>query len=202
MIGLSTNAARSYPFDVRQFQRMMVAGIFDDQKVELVAGKVYPMTDLPPHTFAVGRFHEALRAMLLRDVWTIREEKPLLIGRYWAPKPDIMVLFGTDAIYAARHPRPRDVALLVEVSDTTYRRDRGQKWRRYAAAGIPLYMIVRLKGPDTHIEVWTGPTGRGRTARYTDIVRYNARAGESVPIELGGSVHGQVSVLDFVAQQS
>ena len=38
-------------------------------------------------------------------------------------------------------------------------------------------------------------------ARYTDVVRYNARAGESVPIELGGSVHGQVSVLDFVAPQ-
>ena len=127
MIGLSTNAARSYPFDVRQFHRMAAAGIFDDQKVELVAGKIYPMTDLPPHTFAVGEFREALRPMLPRDIWTIREEKPVLIGRYWAPKPDIAVLFGTDAIYAARHPRPRDVALIVEVSDTTYRRDRGQK---------------------------------------------------------------------------
>ena len=125
-----------------------------------------------------------------------------MIGRYWAPKPDIAVLFGTDVIYATRHPRPRDVALLVEVSDTTYRRDRGQKWRRYATAGIPIYMIVHLNGPDTLVEVWTGPTGGGRMARYTDVVRYTARAGESVPIELGGTVHGQVSVLDLVAQQS
>ena len=202
MTGLLTNAERSYHFDVRQFHRMMAAGIFEDQKVELVAGKIYAMTDLPPHTFAVGRLHEALRAVLPRDGWTIREEKPILIGRYWAPKPDIAVLRGSDAIYAARHPRPRDVALLVEVSDTTYHRDRGRKWRRYATAGIPIYLIVHLKGPDTLIEVWTGPTGRGRVAHYTDVVRYSARAGESVPIELDGSEHGQVAVVNLVARQA
>ena len=55
MITLLTGAERSYRFDVRQFHRMMASGIFDDQKVELVAGKIYPMTDLPPHVFAVGR---------------------------------------------------------------------------------------------------------------------------------------------------
>jgi Putative restriction endonuclease len=75
--------------------------------------------------------------MLHRDHWTIREEKPILIGRYWAPKPDLSILRGSNANSAARHPRPRDVALLVEASDTTYHRDRGPKWRRYAAAGIP-----------------------------------------------------------------
>ena len=109
---------------------------------------------------------------------------------------------GNNETYAARHPRPRDVVLLVEVSDTTYHRDRGRKWRRYAAAGIPVYMIVRLKGPDTLIEVWTVPTGRGRSARYTDVVRYNARAGESVPIELDGTEHGQVAVVDLIARQA
>ena len=135
-----------------------------------------------------------------RDRWTIREEKPILIGRYWAPKPDISVLRGNNTNYATRQPRPRDVALLVEVSDTTYHRDRGRKWRRYAAARIPVYMIVRLKGPDTLVEVWTGPTGRGRAARYTEVVRYTARAGESVPIELDGSEHGRVAVADLIAR--
>src|SRR5208283_5452552 len=66
------------------------------------AGKIYAMTDLPPHTFAVGRLHEALRAVLPQDGWTIREEKPILIGRYWAPKTDIEVLSGSDAIYTAK----------------------------------------------------------------------------------------------------
>jgi Uma2 family endonuclease len=201
MIGLSTNADRSYRFDVRQLRRMTATGIFEDQKVELVAGRIYPMTDLPPHTYAVETLHEAFRAMLSVDHWTIREEKPILIDRYWAPKPDIAVLRGNNLIYAARHPRPREVALLVEVSDTSYHRDRGPKWRRYAAAGIPVYMIVRLKSADTLIEVWSGPSGRGKAARYAEVVRHSARAGESVPIELDGTECGRVAVASLVVRQ-
>ena len=201
MTSLLKTAEQSYRFDIRQFRRMLSAGIFEDQKVELVAGKIYPMTDLPPHIFAVETLHEALSAMLGRDHWTVREEKPILIGRYWAPKPDLSVLRGNKTNYATRQPRPRDVALLVEIADTTYRRDRGREWRRYAAVGIPIYMIVRLKGPDTHIEVWTGPTGRGRVARYADVVRDSAPGGESARIELEGTMYGEVAVLDLVAKQ-
>lgn len=200
MSTLLTDAEKSYRFDVRQFRRMMALGIFDDQKVELVAGRIFPLTDLPPHVFAVGRLHEALRAMLSRDSWTIREEKPILIGRHWAPKPDLAILRGDDNVHARRLPRPRDVALLVEVADTTYRRDRGRKWQRYAAAGIPLYLIVPLRGADTVVHVWTSPTGRGKAARYTEVVSYSARADESAPIELDGIRHGQIAVNGLIAR--
>jgi hypothetical protein len=160
------------------------------------------MTDLPTHVFAVGRLYPFLLALLSVDHWTIQEEKPLLIGRHWAPKPDILVLRGDDQTYATRLPRPPDVALLIEVSDTTYHRDRGRKWRQYAAAGIPVYIIVRLKGADTVVDVWTGPTGRGRMARFTEVVRYSATAGESVPIELDGHEYGQVAVGDLIARRA
>jgi hypothetical protein len=202
MITLLSGAERSYRFDVKQFHRMMASGIFDDQKVELVAGTIYPVTDLPPHVFTVGHLHRGLLSFLSADQWTIREEKPLLIGRYWAPEPDLVILRGNDTAYATRLPRPDDVALLIEVSDTTYHRDRGRKWRRYAAAGIPVYIIVRLKGADTVVEVWTGPTGRGRTARFTEVVRYSALAGESVPIDIDGQEYGQVAVADVVARRA
>jgi hypothetical protein len=101
-----------------------------------------------------------------------------------------------------RQPRTRDVALVIEVADTTYHRDRGRKWRRYAAAGIPTYMIVCLKAADTRVEVWTGATGLGRIARYSDVVRYSAPAGESVPIEIDGVAYGQIAVADLVGRQS
>jgi Uma2 family endonuclease len=171
MIGLLTSAERSYRFDVRQLRRLMAVGIFDDQKVELVGGRIYLLANQPPHIFAVGRLLKALLAMLAKVEWTVGGAQPILIGRHWAPKPDVVVLRGSEAAYAARHLTPRDVALLVEVSDTTYHRDRGRKWRRYVAAGIPVYMIVGLKGADTLVEVWTGPTGRGRAARYTEVIR-------------------------------
>jgi hypothetical protein len=67
---------------------------------------------------------------------------------------------------------------------------------------VPSDLIVRLKGPDTLVEVWTGPTGRGRAARYVDVVRYSAPARESVPIELDGSAYGQVAVFDLVARNA
>lgn len=92
--------------------------------------------------------------------------------------------------------------VLGEISDTTYHCDRGRKWRRYAAAGIPVYIIVPLKVPDTTIEVWTGPTGNGSQARYADVVRYSARAGESVPIEIHGTEYGVVSVYDLLARRA
>jgi hypothetical protein len=199
MIQLESSATRSYRFEVRQFRRMLAAGVFADQKVELVGGRIFELTDLPPHTFAIGEIHEALRALLPPEHWTIREEKPLLIGRHWAPKPDIAVLRGPDTSYATRLPRPGDVALLIEVADTTYSRDRGRKWRRYAASGIPMDIIVRLRAADTTAEVWTGPVGRGRAARYVDVVEYAARAGESVPIVLDGQEFGRVPLADLIA---
>ena len=200
MIHLGADSRCSYRFDIRQFRRMSAAGIFDDQKVELVAGRIYPLTDLPPHIFAVGRLHEALRLMFQRDQWTIREEKPILISRFWAPKPDLSVLRGDDTVCARRLPRPADVALLVEVADTTYRRDRGVKWRKYASAGIPVYMIVRLAGSDTVLEIWTGPMGRGQSARYSNSVSCSARASELAPVEIEGSCLGHIAVADLVAR--
>lgn len=101
---IPTRTTGSYLFTFRQFLRMQAAGIFGDDKVELVAGRIYPMTEWSPHIFAVGRFHEGLRPMLPRDRWTIREEKPILFGRYWAPRPDIAVLRGSDENHATRLP--------------------------------------------------------------------------------------------------
>jgi hypothetical protein len=202
MIATLTGAARSYRFDVRQFRRMMAAGVFKDQKVELVAGRIYDMTDLPPHTFALGRLLRGLLVMFAADQWTVRQEQPVLLGRFWAPKPDLAVLRGDDTHYATRHPRRRDVALLIEVSDTTYHRDRGHKWRRYAAAGIPTYAIVRLKGPDTIVELWTGPTGRGRAGRFADVIPYTPPAHQSVPVEIDGQEYGRIAVADLVARQA
>jgi hypothetical protein len=199
MIALLTDAARSYRFDVQQFHRMLAVGVFTDQKVELVAGRVFPMTKRPPHISAVENLHDALQPIVPSDRWTIREEKPISFSRFWEPMPDIAVLRGHKSLNNARLPRPSDVALLAEVSETTYHRDRGPKWRRYAAAGIPVYVIVRLKGADTVVEVWTSPTGKGRSARYADVVRYTALASESFPVDLDGQTLGQIAVADLIA---
>ena len=43
------------------------------------------------------------------------------------PQPDIMLLKWRDDYYEGGHPRPADVLLLIEVSDTTVDYDRNTK---------------------------------------------------------------------------
>ena len=55
-----------------------------------------------------------------------------------------------------RHPGPGDVGLIVEVADTSLRRDRGEKLENYGRADIPVYWIVNLV--DDQLEVYSGPS--------------------------------------------
>src|SRR6188474_1793680 len=62
-----------------------------------------------------------------------------------------------------KHPHPRDVLLLVEVSDSTLRYDLGKRASLYAAHGIPEYWVFDLQ----HDRVWRhrAPGSREYTQR-------------------------------------
>ena len=96
------------------------------------------------------------------------------------------MLRGPDTIYATRLARAGDVALLVEVSDTTYAKDSGPKLRRYASYRIPVYWIVDLNR--RIVEVRTGPFGKGKQAGYALCHIY--REGDEIPVELDGQEVG------------
>jgi Uma2 family endonuclease len=64
--------------------------------------------------------------------------------RHRIPMPEVAIVRSSDADYRHRIPMPEDVGLLVEVSETTLRRDRGAKRTAYAGAGVPVYWIVNL----------------------------------------------------------
>jgi Uma2 family endonuclease len=82
----------------------------------------------------------------------------------------------------ASHPLPADIALLVEVADSSLNRDRTEKGRLYAAAGIPVYWIINLvEGP---VEVYTGPSGPGPNAGYLQRQDYGPQ--DDVPLQIGG----------------
>jgi hypothetical protein len=55
MTRLLTNGKRSNHFDIRHFHRTMAAGIFDDQKVDLVAGKIDRQRERPDRGRRSGR---------------------------------------------------------------------------------------------------------------------------------------------------
>ena len=118
-----------YRFTVSKFNRLAATGVFDDDRVELLGGVPTMMTTCPPHDYAVTRFGDFLEDCLSRERWTVREEKPIRLGRFWQPLPDIVVVRGAAKDFSTRTPEVLDIALLVEVSDTTYAKDAGKKLR-------------------------------------------------------------------------
>jgi Uma2 family endonuclease len=63
------------------------------------------------------------------------------------------------------HPRPEDVFLLIEISDSTLAYDRGRKLSAYAQAGVHEYWIVNLQ--DDVIEVFREPVAGKYTVSMT-----------------------------------
>ena len=105
-----------------------------------------------------------------------------------------MVLEGPDTIYGTRLARPDDVALLVEVSDTTYAKDSGPKMRRYATFQIPVYWIVDLKR--RIVEVRCQPFGKAKEAGYARCDTYFEH--DFVPVVLAGVEVGRIAVADLL----
>jgi Uma2 family endonuclease len=61
------------------------------------------------------------------------------------PEPDLAVTTRPCEEYP-RNPQPRDIRLLVEISDTTLAFDLRKKARLYARAGISEYWVVDIAG--------------------------------------------------------
>ena len=80
----------------------------------------------PEHGYSTKETLKALDSRLPAG-WTSRKEEPVRIPEYDEPEPDVAIVRGTDADYRHRIPTAADVALLVEVSETTLSQDRGKK---------------------------------------------------------------------------
>lgn len=175
---------------VDQYHLMVASGVFaDNEAVELLEGWLMPkMPKNPPHNLAMGLLCDALRA-ILPPGWHIDCQGSVTTNDS-EPEPDVSVIRGARRDYPAGHPEPKDVGLLVEVSDTTLTRDRGTKKQIYARAGIPVYWIVNLV--DRQVEVHADPSGPGDQPVYRQRQVY--KPGDSIPVVLDGKQVGKVDV--------
>jgi Uma2 family endonuclease len=177
-------------FSVAEYHKMIQTGILTtEDRVELLDGYVVlKMPQNPPHGGCIDLVTGALLP-LLPPGWFLRAQLPVTLSES-EPEPDFAVVRGTRRSYLTRHPGPADVGLVIEVSDSTLDRDRGEKQRIYAAAGIVCYWIVNLV--QGQVEVYTGPAG----AAYPR--RDDYRPGDSMPLTLDGVVVASVPVVDLL----
>jgi Uma2 family endonuclease len=175
---------------VERYERMVASGVITaDDRVELLEGVlVNKMSKSPDHVLGTILVNDALRALLPAG-WSIRSEQPVRMDDS-EPEPDAAVVRGQPRNYAARHPIPGEVALVIEVADSSLRRDREDKRRIYARNGIAVYWIVNVA--DRLVDVFTDPSGPVLTPDYAATTTY--RPGDAVPVVIAGTPIGTVPV--------
>ena len=152
-----------------EYDRLVEFGAFQNERVELLFGKLVAMSPLgADHFYAITRLNKLLIAALGSRA-EVYVQGPIALSDDSEPEPDIAV--GPPA-------RPKQLAtsahFVIEVADSSVRDDRVVKGLLYAANGIPEYWLVNL--PEQIVEVYSAIAG----GRYQEMVRVG-RGGVLVP---------------------
>ena len=169
-------------FNVDQYHSMIRMGILtEDDPVELLEGwLIVKMSKSPKHRVATHLIRQALEHSVPPG-WYVDSQEPLTTTDS-EPEPDVMIVRGETRQYLDHHPGPQDIALVVEVADSSLQRDRTLKKRLYASAGIAVYWIVNLSL--SQIEVYTNPSGSSERPDYRQQQDYGLE--DSIPLIVDG----------------
>lgn len=137
---------------VAEYHQMAAAGILAaDEQVELLAGHIIQkMPKGPAHSAFCKRLEKVLEHRL-GDQILVRLQDPVQLDPLSEPEPDIAIVQPRDDFYIAAHPTPDEVYWLIEIADTTLKRDLGLKAGLYAAAGIKDYWVLNLATQQLHV---------------------------------------------------
>jgi Uma2 family endonuclease len=177
-------------FSVEEYHRLGELGILNaDEAVELLSGWIVPkMNHNPLHDATVELADRALRSHV-PEGWRIRIQSAITTDDS-EPEPDLAIVRGSIQDHISRHPGPSEIALLVEVAESSVQRDR-LKAALYARAGIQHYWIVNLV--ESQLEVYSSPVPTDSVYRHHQVLSGQ----ETVSISIGKDYLGDVSVQDL-----
>lgn len=138
----------------------------DDLRTELLRGVIFKkLSKSPKHRAHGARVYRILAAQISSE-FQILQEGPLTLADS-EPEPDVVVVRGSEADFAEKHPSTAE--LVVEVAVTSLRLDRA-KASIYAEASVKEYWIVRPES--RQVEVCRQPSLSG----YREILTVTAPA--------------------------
>jgi len=181
-------------FTVDEYHRMVRAGVLNENdRVELLEGWIVAkMPHHPSHDATIDQTAEVLRGQLPAG-WRIRIQSAITTDDS-EPEPDLAIVLGPASRYADKHPGPQDIALVMEVADSSLAYDRDAKARLYARAQIAVYWIVNLV--DMQVEVYSDPSGPAANPGYRQHQTY--RTGAVLPLVIGSQNVGSIAVRDLL----
>jgi Uma2 family endonuclease len=175
---------------VAEYQQLAMLGkLTENDNIELLDGYLVPKAAKTPLHDSRIDLLSGLFCELLPFGWFVRNQNSLITADS-VPEPDLAVVRGKPGAYRISHPTAADVALVIEVADSSITLDRN-KGRIYARAGIVEYWIVNLV--DWRIERMTGPQPDGQFAR-TELFSVN----DAMPVTLDGAVVGQLPLREML----
>ena len=135
-----------------EYDRIVAMGILGDDRVELLRGIIVAMSpNDPPHASPVELLTDILVPALSGRA-RVRIQFPLVAADESEPEPDVAVVPIGD--YSRQHPDKAH--LVIEVADSSLRKDRLVKAPLYAVSGVQEYWVVNVK--ERVFEVHRGPS--------------------------------------------
>jgi len=144
------------PLTVDQYHAMTASGILPEgEPIELIDGLLVRkdrrvgggsiMTVGPRHAYVITCVAKIFNEICESRIAHTRVQVPITLPPKHEPEPDVVIVKRLERDYIDHHPGGRDVAVAVEVAESSLSFDRGQKAPMYAAAGIPCYLVINLK---------------------------------------------------------
>jgi Uma2 family endonuclease len=130
-------------WSVDEYHRMIEAGILRDRHVELLAGEIVEMSPETPIHYTTAKRGTKYLAELLSGKADVRFNGPITLSDS-EPEPDIAIVRLPESSYSDRHPAPGDIFWIVEVANTSLKKDLDLKAAIYATAAIEEYWVLDL----------------------------------------------------------
>jgi Uma2 family endonuclease len=130
-------------WSVDDYHRMIEAGILRDRRVELLAGEIVEMSPETPIHYNTAKRGARYLEELLTGRADVRFNGPITLLDS-EPEPDIAIVRLPESIYNNRHPEPEDIFWVIEVANTSLKKDLDLKGSIYATAEIQEYWILDI----------------------------------------------------------
>ncbi|HEY5874969.1 MAG TPA: Uma2 family endonuclease [Ilumatobacteraceae bacterium] len=152
-------------------------------RCELIEGEIIDVSPMSrAHALVTDQIRDLMSRLVDPMVMCAGSQTPIIIDEYSEPEPDVWVAHVPRRNLAEGKPLPEELALVIEVAESSLRVDRRLKLPLYASAGIPVMWLVDLAAE--RIEIHGEPDAAER--RYATVQLHEE--GSSVPLPWGGEV--------------
>ncbi len=171
---------KRYRFTVEEYHEMGRVGLLsEDARVELIDGEIVEMSPIGTRHLACVVTLTHLVMSAVASEYFVSIQNPVRLDNGSEPQPDLSLL-KTRPDPAGRLPGPEDVALVVEIYDSTLAYDKTVKLPLYANAGVPEAWIVDLAGRKVEVHSEPSPQGYRATRTFTPGERVSSPSVEKL----------------------